>query len=117
MRNERTVPSTDEPRPHGCEKIKRLRKQVRQFGELKEQLQGQERSLNVPWQTPIALASGSGVGIFQVVDGDRETIDRRSTGVSTFGAQVMPDGLLMVRGGTMTASTLVSTDAERPEPT
>lgn len=76
----------------------------------------QERSLNVPWQTPIALTSGSGVGIlmpngvFQVVDGDRETIDRRSTGVSTFGAQVMPDGLLVVRGGTMTASTLVSAD-------
>lgn len=76
----------------------------------------QEQSLNVPWQTPIALASGNRAGImmpngvFQVVDGDSETIERRSTGVSTFGAQAMPDGRLVVRGGTMTAGTLVSAD-------
>ena len=76
----------------------------------------QERSLNVPWQNAIALASGNRVGImmpngeFLVVDGDSETIERRSTGVSTFGAQVMPDGMLVVQGGTLTRSTLISTD-------
>jgi photosystem II stability/assembly factor-like uncharacterized protein len=77
---------------------------------------GQEQSLNVPWQVPITLASGTRVGVmmpngvFQVVDGKSETIERHSTGVSTFGAQAMPDGMLVVRGGTMTASTLVSAD-------
>ena len=76
----------------------------------------QERSFNVPWQTPIVLASGKHTGIlmangvFQVVDGESEAIARRSTGVSTFGAQVMPDGMLVVRGGTMTAGILVSAD-------
>lgn len=76
----------------------------------------QERSFNVSWQNAIALASGNRAGIlmpngeFLVVDGSSETIERRSTGVSTFGAQVMPDGMLVVRGGTMTRTTLVSTD-------
>lgn len=76
----------------------------------------QERSLNVPWQNAIALASGNRAGIlmpngeYLVVDGGSETIERRSTGVSTFGAQVLPDGMLVVQGGTMTRSTFVSTD-------
>lgn len=76
----------------------------------------QERSLNVPWQNAIALASGNRAGImmpngeYLVVDGQSETIERRSTGVSTFGAQVMPDGMLVVQGGTMTRTTLVSAD-------
>lgn len=76
----------------------------------------QERSLNVPWQNAIALASGNRAGImmpngeYLVVDGSSETIERRSTGVSTFGAQVMPDGMLVVQGGTMTRTTMVSTD-------
>jgi photosystem II stability/assembly factor-like uncharacterized protein len=76
----------------------------------------QERSLNVPWQNAIALASGNLVGVmmpngnFPVVDGITEKIERRSTGVSTFGAQAMPDGMLLVMGGTMTRSAMVSVD-------
>ncbi|RYF15077.1 MAG: hypothetical protein EOO30_15870 [Comamonadaceae bacterium] len=79
----------------------------------------QERSLNMPLQRPVTLASGNRVGVmmangeFRVVDGDRETIERRSLGVSIFGAQAMPDGTLVVRAGTLTATTLVSVDGGR----
>jgi photosystem II stability/assembly factor-like uncharacterized protein len=75
----------------------------------------QERSLNVPWRNATALASGSVVGVlmpngnFVAMDGASEKLERSSTGVSIFDANVMPDGTLVVIGGTMTASTLVST--------
>lgn len=76
----------------------------------------QSHSLNVPWQNAIALAGGNRAGImmpngdFHVVDGNSETIQRHTTGLSTLGAQVLPDGMLLVRGTIMTASTLASTD-------
>jgi len=76
----------------------------------------QERSLNVPWQNAIALASGNRAGImmpngeYHVVDGSTETIQRSSTGLSTFSAQAMPDGMLVVEGAIMTRTTVVSKD-------
>lgn len=79
----------------------------------------QESSLNVPWQNAIVLAGGNRAGVlmpngeFLVVDGNTETLERRSTGVSVFGAQMLADGTLLVRGGIMTSGTLLSTDGGR----
>jgi photosystem II stability/assembly factor-like uncharacterized protein len=79
----------------------------------------QERSLNVQWQSALTLTSGNRAGVlmpngeYLVVDGDTEAIERRSTGVSVFGAQAMSDGMLVVQGGTLARSTLVSPDGGR----
>lgn len=79
----------------------------------------QEQSLNVPWQNALVLSSGNRAGVlmpngeYRVVDGDSGSLERRSLGVSIFGAQAQPDGLLVVRGGTMTTGTLVSSDGGR----
>lgn len=75
-----------------------------------------ERSLNAPWLGPIGVGSGTAAGIMmpngtlRMVDGNSETIERHSTGVTTFAAQAMPDGMLVVRGGNVMATTLVSAD-------
>lgn len=76
----------------------------------------QERSLNVSWQNAITLVGNNRAGVlmpngeFLVVDGNTETLERRSTGVSTFNAQVLPDGMMVMQGGIMTRTTLISTD-------
>jgi hypothetical protein len=76
----------------------------------------QQQSLNVPWQNAIALAGGNRAGImmpngeFHVVDGNSETIEHHSTGLSTLGAEMLPDGMLVVRGAIVTATTLASKD-------
>jgi hypothetical protein len=76
----------------------------------------QQHSLNVPWQNAIPLAGRDRAGImmpngeFYVVDGSRELIESHSTGLSTLGAEVLPDGMLLVRGAIMTATTLLSKD-------
>jgi photosystem II stability/assembly factor-like uncharacterized protein len=76
----------------------------------------QQNSLNVPWQKPIVLSGNNRVGVlmangeYRVVDGSSEKLEQHATGVSTFSAELLPDGMLVVGGGTMTRSTLVSRD-------
>ena len=76
----------------------------------------QERSMNTHRWEPVVLAGSHRAGIlmangeYVVVDGNSETIERHSVGVSIFGAQVLPDGMLVVQGGILTRSTLVSSD-------
>lgn len=76
----------------------------------------QQNSMNLPWQKPIVLSRNDRVGVmmangeYRVVDGLTEKLEQHSTGVSTFDADVLPDGLLVVGGGNVVRTTLVSTD-------
>jgi photosystem II stability/assembly factor-like uncharacterized protein len=76
----------------------------------------QERSLNFPLQTAKIFANGEYSGVLmpngeaQMFVAQSESIERRSTGVSVFDAHVTPNGLLVVQGGTLTQSTLISSD-------
>jgi len=79
----------------------------------------QERSINMPWQNAIVLAGGNRAGVmmpngeFLVVDGNTETLQRGPTGVTTFDAQMLPDGTLLAQGGNLTRTTLLSSDGGR----
>lgn len=70
----------------------------------------------MPWQNAIPVVSKDRAGIltpngdFHVVDGNTEAIERSTTGLSTFTADVMPDGMLVVQGAIMTRTTIVSTN-------
>ena len=79
----------------------------------------QERSINLPWQNAIVLAGRDRAGVFMpngellVVDGRTGTLERRSIGVSTSGAQILADGSLLAQGGNLTRTTYLSTDGGR----
>lgn len=76
----------------------------------------QERSINLPWQNAIVLAGRDRAGVFMpngeflVVNGSSESLERRSIGVSTSGAQLLADGTLLAQGGNLTRTTFISTD-------
>jgi photosystem II stability/assembly factor-like uncharacterized protein len=76
----------------------------------------QQNSMNLPWQKPIVLSRSDRVGVmmangeYRVVDGLTEKLEQHATGVSTFDADVLPDGMLVVGGGNVVRTTLVSTD-------
>ncbi len=76
----------------------------------------QESSINMPWQNAMVLAGRDRAGVFMpngeflVVDGQTGTLERRSIGVTTSGAQQLADGTLLAVGGNLTRSTYVSTD-------
>jgi photosystem II stability/assembly factor-like uncharacterized protein len=79
----------------------------------------QERSINLPWQDAIVLAGSDRAGVFMpngeflVVDGNTQTLERRSIGVSTSGAQLLGDGTLLAQGGNIARTTFISTDGGR----
>ncbi len=79
----------------------------------------QERSMNLPWQNAIVLAGSDRAGVFMpngeflVIDGRTETLERRSIGVSTSGAQMLADGTLLAQGGNIVRTTFMSTDGGR----
>jgi hypothetical protein len=76
----------------------------------------QERSLNFPMQTATIFSNGENSGVLmpngeaQMFAAQSESIERRSAGVSVFDAHVTPNGLLVVQGGSLTRSTLISSD-------
>jgi photosystem II stability/assembly factor-like uncharacterized protein len=76
----------------------------------------EERSLNRPGRKSIPLASSdrAGVmmpnGVFYMVNGSSETIERSSTGFSTLDAYVAADGILVAHGAIGASTMLVSSD-------
>ena len=79
----------------------------------------EERSINLPFQSPFVLASRDRVGVFMpngellLVDGNSGALERRSIGTSLWGAQVVADGALLAQGGYMSRTTFISTDGGR----
>jgi photosystem II stability/assembly factor-like uncharacterized protein len=49
-------------------------------------------------------------GELLVVNGSSGSLERRSIGVSTSGAQLLADGTLLAQGGNLTRTTFISTD-------